>query len=56
MGLPRGGGARTVLGPGERFGRLLARSDCSARQVLNMLELGDWQVDGGGESMVVAGV
>lgn len=58
MGLPRcgGGGARMVLGLGERFGRLLARSDCSARQVLNMLELGDWQVDNGGDSMVVAGV
>ena len=59
MGLPRcggGGGARTVFGLGDRFGRLLARSDCRARQVLNMLALGDWQVDGGGDSMVVAGV
>ena len=43
-----------VLGLGERFGRLLARSDCSARQVLNML--GDWQADDGGDIMVVAGV
>lgn len=54
MGLPRwGGGARMVLGLEDRVGRLLARSDCSARHVLYMLELGDWQVDGGGDSMVV---
>lgn len=54
MGLPRWGGARIILGLGERVGRLLARSDCSARQVLYMFELGDWQVDDGGDSMVVA--
>ena len=53
MGLPRWGGARMILGLGDRVGRLLARSDCSARHVLYMLELGDWQVDGGGDSMVV---
>lgn len=53
MGLPSWGGARMILGLGDRVGRLLARSDCSARHVLYMLELGDWQVDGGGESMVV---
>ena len=45
-----------VLGLGERAGRLLARRDCSARHVLYMFELGDWQVDDGGESMVVAGM
>ena len=57
MGLPRcGGGARMIFGLGERVGRLLARRDCSARHVLNMLELGDWQVDVGGESIVVAGL
>ena len=56
MGLPRCGGARMVLGLGERAGRLLARRDCSARHVLYMFELGDWQVDDGGESMVVAGM
>ena len=59
MGLPRyggGSGARLVLGLEDRVGKLLARSDCSARHVLNMLELGDWHVDGGGERMVVAGM
>ena len=56
MGLPRCGGARMVLGLGERAGRLLARRDCSARHVLYMFEVGDWQVDDGGESMVVAGM
>lgn len=56
MGLPRCGGARMILGLGERVGRLLARSDCSARHVLYMLELGDWQADEGGDSMVVAGM
>ena len=56
MGLPRCGGARMILGLGERAGRLLARRDCSARHVLYMFELGDWQVDDGGESMVVAGM
>ena len=56
MGLPRCGGARAILGLGESVGRLVARSDCSARHVLYMLELGDWQIDEGGESIVVAGV
>ncbi len=56
MGLPRCGGARMILGLGERAGRLLVRRDCRARQVLYMLELGDWQVVVGGESIVVAGV
>lgn len=54
IGLSRcGGDARMSLGVGDRVGRLLARRDCSARQVLYMLELGDWHVDGGGDSMVV---
>ena len=56
MGLPRCGGGRMILGLGERAGRLLARRDCSARQVLYLLEVGDWQVDDGGESIVVAGM
>ena len=56
MGLPRCDGARMVLGLGERLGRLLARSDCSARHVLKVFELGDWQVDDGGDSIVVAGL
>ena len=56
MGLPRWGGARMNLGLGERAGRLLARRDCSARQVLYLLEVGDWQTDDGGESIVVADV
>ena len=57
MGLPRWGGARMVLGLGERVGRLLVRRVCSARQVLYMLELlGDWQVAEVGDSMVVAGM
>lgn len=57
MGLPRWGGARMILGLGDRAGRLLARRDCSARHVLYMFALGDWQVvDDGGESMVVAGM
>lgn len=55
MGLPRCGGARMILGLGERAGRLLARRDCSARQVLYLL-VGDWQMDDGGESIVVAGM
>lgn len=53
IGLPRCGGARMSLGLGDRVGRLLARRDCSARHVLYMLEVGDWQVVGGGDSMVV---
>lgn len=56
MGLPRCGGARMILGLGERVARLLVRRDCSARQVLYMFELGDWQMDEGGESIVVAGM
>ena len=56
MGLPRCGGARMILGLGARVGRLLVRRDCSARHVLYIFELGDWQVDGGGESIVVAGM
>lgn len=58
MGLPRCGGARIVFGLcGERVGRLVARSDCSARHVLYMLELwGDWQIEVGGDSMIVAGM
>ena len=32
------------------------RSDCSARQVLYMFEPDDWQVDDGGESIVVDGM
>lgn len=46
-----------ILGLEESaVGRLLARSDCRARHVLYMLELGDWQVDEVGDSIVVAGV
>ena len=45
-----------ILGLGERVGRLLARSDCSARHVLYMFERGDWQVDGGGDSIIVGGM
>lgn len=56
MGLPRCGGARMNLGLGESVERLLARSVCSARHVLYILELDDWQVDDGGDSMVVAGM
>lgn len=56
MGLPRCGGSRMVLGLDEGVGRLLARSDCSARHVLYMFELGDRQVDDAGDSIVVAGV
>lgn len=56
IGLARCGGARIILGLGESVGRLLARSDCSARHVLYVLELGDSQVDDAGDSIVVAGM
>jgi len=50
IGLARAGGGRETV---DSVGRLVVRSDCKVRQVLWMFaesgELGDWQVEGGGE-------